>query len=65
MTVDTRGLAWQIVAYDARLKLAVERNEMEQVELLHEMREDAATERYKAMRANWVRADRPRFPEAA
>jgi hypothetical protein len=57
---DPRALAWQLVAYDARLALAAVHNDLGTVELLYELREKVAFERYRMLRANSTSVDRPR-----
>jgi hypothetical protein len=65
MTVETTALAWRLVAYDSRMKAAVQLGQLADVELVHELREETAMALFRAMRKNWTPALRPKYPEQA
>ncbi len=66
MTLRPDALTYQMLLYDAQLKAAVQRGpgEFGHVELLQQQREDAAFERYKAIRADWTPVIRARYPHS-
>lgn len=65
MTTQRTALAWQIVAYDSRLAEAVRAGQLAEVELVHELREQAGMALFRAVRKDWSPALSPKHPEQA